>query len=88
MRTILLLLFIAACTHFPKRDPEPWPEPEYEPAPQEQPTPKKKPEKPVTIITVNPPAKPQAVCVPLAVNEKKRILQALDCLLDAEPPKK
>jgi hypothetical protein len=57
-----------------------------EPKPIEQPAPKK--ERPATIITVNPPAKPQPICVPLAIDERKRIIQAMDCLLEAEKPKK
>lgn len=82
MRLILLLLIITACTGMPRRDPVPVPEQK----PIEQPELKR--DRPATIITVNPPPKPQPICVPLAADEKKRILQALDCLIEAEKPKK
>ena len=85
MRLILLLLIITACTGLPRRDPAPEPPPESKPI-IEQPAPKK--ERPVTIITVNPPAKPQPVCVPMAASERKQILQALECLIEADKPKK
>lgn len=85
MRLILLLLIITACTGMPRRDPVSVPLPD--PKPIEQPEPKR--DRPTTtIITVNPPPKPQPICVPLAADEKKRILQALDCLIEAEKPKK
>lgn len=82
MRLILLLLFIAACSNFPQREPVSVPLPLPEPKPIEQPTPKR--ERPVTVITVNPPAKPQTICVPLAADDKKKILEVLDCLIDKD----
>lgn len=88
MRSLLALLLIAACTTTLTGAPDHIatelaqehhvPEP-----PPPKPEPRKKAEKPITVI-ITPPAKP--VCVPLAVNEKKRIIQALDCLLE-EPAK-
>jgi len=84
MRLLLILLIVSACAALPGRNPEPVqpivPLP-AEPAPKKQ-------ERPVTIITVNPPAKPQAICVPLAVDQKKRILEALECAIEAEKSKK
>lgn len=85
MRILVVLLAMAACTYLPKNDPVPV----YEPPIKQEPEPVKPvPARPVTIITVNPPAKPQAICVPLAVDQKKRILEALECALEAEKAKK
>jgi hypothetical protein len=86
MRLILLMLILAACSNFPRRDSVPVPDPIPEPRPIEQPAPKR--ERPVTIITVNPPAKTQPICVPMAASERKQILQALECLIEADKPKK
>jgi hypothetical protein len=85
MRTLILLLVITACTYLPNRQVAPIQAP---PVKQEPETPKTPPAKPITIITVNPPAKPQAICVPLAVDQKKRILEALECAIEAEKAKK
>jgi hypothetical protein len=85
MRLLILLLVITACNYLPKREPTPVQEP---PVKQEPAAPKVPPSKPVTIITVNPPAKPQPMCVPLAVDQKKRILEALECAIEVEKAKK
>lgn len=83
MRVLVILLLIAACTYPPPRDPVPDPV-QLKPEPE---APKPAPAKPV-FITVNPPAKPQGICVPLAVDQKKRILEALECAIEAEKAKK
>lgn len=85
MKVLVLLLMVAACVQTAKQEAIPVPiivEPVPEAPQPDLTTPKKRP---MTIITVNPPAKPVPLCVPLAVNEKKRIIQALDCLIEDSP---
>lgn len=84
MRLLILLLIVSACAGIPRREPEPVQPIVPQPA---VPLPKK-PERPVTIITVNPPAKPQAICVPLAVDQRKRILEAFECAYEIEKAEK
>lgn len=84
MRLILLLvLMVGACANTLTDEAKP----QHQEILAAEPAPPKKPEKPPekpkppTVIVI--PA-PKPVCVPLAVNEKKRILQALDCVLENE----
>jgi hypothetical protein len=87
MRVLLLLLIISACTGLPRHEPVSVPLPLPTPEPVQPEPPKKKPERGTTIITINPPAKQQRMCVPVAADEKKRILQVLDCLIEEKAAK-
>lgn len=90
MRILILMLFLTSCTlpqHW-KRTPAPQPEEQAqeitaEPEPESQP--KKKPEKPQTGIAANPLAACQEK--PTA-DEKKQLLQKLDCLIEIRKQKR
>lgn len=84
MRLLFLLFILAACANTLTDEVKPPPAQERPLREPDPPVHKRKPEKPEKppVIVVSPPPKP--ICIPLAIDERKRIIQALDCILENE----